>query len=208
MPAVTVPPRPNGLPIASTQSPTRDCAGIAEIHRRQRLVGLHLQQRDVAAFVAADDLGLQGGVVLQRDRNLVGALDDMVVGHDVAGGIDDEARPEALRAPLRPGCVVAAALPPWPPWLRFRKSLKNCSNGEPGGNIGISGPAPGPFFAVMVWRGGHVDHRRQQPGREIGETVGRRPGHGRMDQRNGTALPARRTHRAGRRGQRSNEAGA
>ena len=31
MPAVTVPPRPNGLPIASTQSPTRDCVGIAEI---------------------------------------------------------------------------------------------------------------------------------------------------------------------------------
>ncbi len=25
MPAVTVPPRPNGLPIANTQSPTRDC---------------------------------------------------------------------------------------------------------------------------------------------------------------------------------------
>src|ERR1700733_1319601 len=43
-------------------------------------------------------------------------------------------------------------LPPWPCRLRLRKSLKNCSNGDPGGNMGISGPTPGPpFFAVMVW---------------------------------------------------------
>src|ERR1700761_8626807 len=43
--------------------------------------------------------------------------------------------------------------PPWPGRLRLRKSLKNCSNGDPGGNIGISGPAPGPgtFLAVIVW---------------------------------------------------------
>ena len=44
--------------------------------------------------------------------------------------------------------------PPWPGRLRLRKSLKNCSNGEPGGNIGISGPAPGPArhsSRVMVW---------------------------------------------------------
>ena len=44
MPAVTEPPRPNGLPIASTQSPTRSRVGVAELHRRQRLVGLDLQQ--------------------------------------------------------------------------------------------------------------------------------------------------------------------
>src|ERR1700722_6133372 len=44
-------------------------------------------------------------------------------------------------------------LPPWPGRLRLRKSLKNCSNGDPGGNIGISGPVPpgGPFLVVMVW---------------------------------------------------------
>jgi hypothetical protein len=36
--------------------------------------------------------------------------------------------------------------------LRLRKSLKNCSNGDPGGNIGISGPAPGPpARACIAW---------------------------------------------------------
>jgi len=37
MPSVTVPPRPNGLPIASTQSPTRVLSLSGELHRLQRL---------------------------------------------------------------------------------------------------------------------------------------------------------------------------
>ena len=85
MPAVTVPPRPNGLPIASTQSPTRSLSRIAELHRGQRLVRLHLQQGDVAGLVAPDHLRLQRGVVLQGDGDLVGAVDHVIVGHHQAG---------------------------------------------------------------------------------------------------------------------------
>ena len=62
-------------------------------------------------------------------------------------------KPEPRLCIRRSGAGWSPPWPPWPPgWLRLRKSLKNCSNGEPGGNIGISGPAPGPpLCAVTVW---------------------------------------------------------
>src|ERR1700732_4645918 len=60
MPAVTVPPRLNGLPIATTQ------------------LGLEL-----AAFV-------------HDDADLVGIGDDVIVGHDDAGSVDDEAGAERV----------------------------------------------------------------------------------------------------------------
>ena len=60
MPAVTVPPRPNGLPIAITQSPTRMHVGVAELHGVQLArLGLDLQHREVGLVVGADELGLQ-----------------------------------------------------------------------------------------------------------------------------------------------------
>ena len=74
MPAVTVPPRPNGLPIASTQSPTRTSSLSPNVTAGQRLVGLDPQQRQIGLGVAADQLGLQVGVVVKDDVDLVGVL--------------------------------------------------------------------------------------------------------------------------------------
>ena len=153
MPAVTVPPRPNGLPIASTQSPTRSASESPNCTAGQRLVRFHLQQGDVAGLVAAQHLRLQRGVVLQGHGDLVGAVDHVVVGDHQAGRVDDEARSQALHPPVGRRLVVAApAASARPGRLRLRKSLKNCSNGEPGGNSGISGPAPGaPARACAAW---------------------------------------------------------
>ena len=64
MPAVTVPPRPNGLPMASTQSPTRSAVGVAEMRGLQRLRRLHLQKREVGLVVDADYFGLQFAAVV------------------------------------------------------------------------------------------------------------------------------------------------
>jgi hypothetical protein len=83
IPAVTVPPRPKGLPIA-----------VAPGGSGQRLVGLDLQQRDVGLGVAPDDLGLQIGVVVQNDGDLVGVGDDVIVGYDITRRIDDKAGAE------------------------------------------------------------------------------------------------------------------
>ena len=85
MPAVTVPPRLNGLPIAITHSPSRTLVGVAELHRLQRLGRLHLQHREIGLRVAADHLGLQPRAVVEDDGDLVGVGDDVVVGDDDAG---------------------------------------------------------------------------------------------------------------------------
>ena len=75
--------------------------------QRQRLevqaLGVDLQQREVGRRVRADDLGLDRLLVgeLDRDRVLGRAVDDVVVGEDVAGGVDDEARSPSPRSSAR-----------------------------------------------------------------------------------------------------------
>ena len=86
MPAVTVPPRPNGLPTASTQSPTRGLFS-ANLTNGNVLLGLDLEQRDIGARVGADQLGIDTCCLLvEADLDLGGAVDDVVVGDDVAVG--------------------------------------------------------------------------------------------------------------------------
>ena len=65
--------------------------GVAQCQRLERLlVGVDLEQRDVRGGVTADDLGVVG-LVVQVDRHLRGALDDVGVGDDVAAVVDHEA---------------------------------------------------------------------------------------------------------------------
>ena len=116
---------------------------VAELNRRQRLVRFHLQQRDVARSSRPTTVGLQRGLSCRVTVIFVGALDHVVVGHHQAGRVDDEARAEDFASAARArGCWRCADPGGRPGRLRLRKSLKNCSNGEPGGNIGISGPQP------------------------------------------------------------------
>ena len=68
MPAVTEPPRPNGLPIAITQSPGANLVGIAELHRLEGLVALHLEHREIDLGILADDLGLEARCRRRRSR--------------------------------------------------------------------------------------------------------------------------------------------
>src|SRR4051794_30972906 len=64
---------------------------VAETDIGQRLVGLDLQHRDVGARIAADDAGGVFAVVLKRDLDLGGFADNVVIGDDIAGRVDDEA---------------------------------------------------------------------------------------------------------------------
>ena len=51
---------------------------------------------EVGLGIAADDLGGEFAAVGERDRHEVGAVDDVVVGHHVAVGADDDAGAEAV----------------------------------------------------------------------------------------------------------------
>ena len=70
--------------------------GIAELHRDQRLGRLEFQHRQIGLLVDADQLGLELAAVVHDDVDLVGIGDDVIVGHDDARGIDDEAGAERV----------------------------------------------------------------------------------------------------------------
>ena len=70
---------------------------IAELDRRQA-GGLDLEQRHVGAPVGADHPRLEFALVGEPHRDLVGRLDHVRIGEDVAVGADDE--PRAERAAL------------------------------------------------------------------------------------------------------------
>ncbi len=138
MPAVTVPPNPNGLPIASTQSPTRSLSerpNSAAFKRRRRI---HLEKREVGLVVDADDLGSSFSAVGEVGDDLVGVGDHVVVGDDQAGRIDDEAGAERLHR-LR---AVA-------PLLLSKKLSKKSSPGAAFG--GLSWPSGVPWSLGASW---------------------------------------------------------
>ena len=94
IPAVAVRSRPNGLPIATTGSPTLTPGRGAELERLQLVgAGVDLEHGDVGGRVRAEDLGVEGLAVLAADADgdVVGAGDDVGVGEDVAVVVDDEA---------------------------------------------------------------------------------------------------------------------
>jgi hypothetical protein len=93
--------------VANRAHPFADAqgVGIAERSGGERSVGLDLDQRDVGIGIRTDHLGAQRASVGQLDQDAFGSLDDMVIGKDVALGLDDDA---AARATTRHIELVAA----------------------------------------------------------------------------------------------------
>ena len=80
--------------IADGNDPVADLSlvGIAEGDVRHRLDQLGLQQRQVCLRIATDDIGIVAAAIVQNDLDLVGIADDVVIGDDMAFGIDEKAR--------------------------------------------------------------------------------------------------------------------
>src|SRR5690606_12430809 len=89
--------------IADRDHPVADArlGRVAELQERQRLLRLHLEQGDVGFRVTSDERRGQRRLVMEADEDLVGVLDDMVVGDDVAVRVDHEAGTERRRPPRR-----------------------------------------------------------------------------------------------------------
>ena len=112
-PTVTVWPRLKGLPIATTQSPCCICAESPNFASCSA-PGRHfsqLDQRAVGQRVAADDfcrvsLSLRPAPN-ERHLDVLGPFDDVVVGEDEAGFVDDEAGAGPLRELIRGACAAA-----------------------------------------------------------------------------------------------------
>ena len=139
MPAVTVPPRLNGLPIAITHSPSRSLSESPNFTALSGLSGFTRSSARSVFWSRPISSALSSRAVVEDDVDLVGVGDDVVVGDDDAGRIDDEAGAERVDAARR--AIGVALSPPWP--RRFLKnSSKNSSNGEPGGSCGIGAALP------------------------------------------------------------------
>ncbi len=97
---------------ADGEHPVADlgAVGVAELDGGERLGRVDLDDGDVGLGIDADDLGGTAfvvgvvGIGGELDVDLVGFVDDVVVGDDVAAGVDDEAGAEGLA--LAAGVVV------------------------------------------------------------------------------------------------------
>ena len=95
MPLVTVPWRPNGLPMAIAGWPGSTLLGIGQRERLDAALDLarvDVEQREVGGGIGADDLGVDRVAVLgEAHGDLARALHDVVVGDDRAVAADHEA---------------------------------------------------------------------------------------------------------------------
>ena len=82
---------------------------VAE-HDHRQAPGLDPDHGEVGFGIGADDIGRRLAAIGQADLDLVGALDHVVVGQDVAVGADDHARAQAGHLFLRRQLVAEEAL--------------------------------------------------------------------------------------------------
>ncbi len=170
MPAVTVPPRPKGLPIGDDPVADARLGRIAELDEGQRLLGHDLEHGEVARGVGADqlrlDIRVRSGMMTVIESTVAPrapGADHVVVGDDVAVGRDDEARTERLRL-----ARLGALPPPWPPGAPGAPWPPNRSpNGV---------PEKGLLGTCTRWRGRDVDHGRLEPLDHVGKAAGARRG--------------------------------
>ena len=134
MPAVTVPPRLNGLPIAITHSPSRS---LSESPNFTALSGLSGFTRSSARSVLVSRPTISALSFVPSLRMTVissaSAMTWLLVTTRPDGSM---MKPEPSELTRR-GAAVRAVVVAWP--RRFLKnSSKNSSNGEPGGSCGIA----------------------------------------------------------------------
>ncbi len=84
--------------------------GIAHLEHRKIVAALDAQHGEIGARIAQRDLGVELALVRQRDPHVGHVFDHVIVGHDQARRIDEDARPERLLHPL--ALVPAAAEEP------------------------------------------------------------------------------------------------
>ena len=143
--------------------------GIAELHRDQRLGRLEFQHRKIGLLVDADQLGLELGAVVHDDADLVGIGDDVIVGHDDAGGVDDEAGAERVGlvrlqiAALRTARTAMAVLEEIVEEFLERRARRQLRHGA---------PAVAAALGLDGLRGRDVDHRVDDLLGDIGDAVG------------------------------------
>ncbi len=149
--------------IADRDDPVADAGavGVAERDRRQRLLRLDLEQGEVGLGVATGELGLEAGAVMERDHDLVGLVDHVVVGDDVTLRVDHEARTGRVHLARR--AFAAAGHLPAEEALEELAHLRIVRVGR------AAVHAHAGRCRLGLARGGDVDHRRLHLLDQVGE---------------------------------------
>lgn len=149
-----------------------DLSRVAEGDGLERLLRFDLQEGEVGFRIHADKLRLQFRSIGEVDLDIVGILNDVVVGDYVAGRIDDEARTERVDR-ARPAALAALSPEKLVEELLMRRSFRHLRHRR----IVV--------VALDVLRNRYVDDGVEQSLGEIGDgrRAGRRPGRGRLGQR-------------------------
>jgi hypothetical protein len=133
--------------IADREDPVADAqiVGIAEVHRRQLLaVGIDTDHGEIGLRIASDDLRLVLLVGRGLHDDLVGILDDVIVGHDQAVGVDDETGSQAALLLLARLAEVALERFPELAILFVRIAAGTAGTAGPPGPPGPPGGPPKP----------------------------------------------------------------
>ena len=157
MPAVTVAFRPNGLPIASTQSPTCTPSELPSLANGKFFGSINLDHRQVGVLIHAHNLRrVLGGIAVQLHLNLGGLFDHVIVRQDVPALVHDHAGAEAA---LRLG-------------LRIGPAVKKVEEKIFAGIIRVHRSQPRCFFGLAVDHlgGGDIHHRRLYARDNCGKT--------------------------------------
>ena len=181
MPAVTEPPSPNGLPMATTQSPTLASSESPNSTKGRSPSPSSFftpQDGEVGLDVPPQHLGGAAPLVAEDDGDLVGLRDDVVVGHDDTARIDHEPGAER-RHPPRRTVLVPAVVPGTLAFEEFLEEFLERRARRKPRHRNLAAPT-----ARFLGRR-DVDHGGGQLLRQIGERLGRGTGEGRgrADQR-------------------------
>ena len=81
------------------------------VNRDHRQAGCgDLQHSQIGHGVGSDQIGFKEAAILQRDDNLIGVIDHVLVGQDVAFGVHDDAGTECGNAAIVIAAVGAAVV--------------------------------------------------------------------------------------------------
>ena len=107
MPEVTEFSKPNGIADGDDRLAEHEVGGNAHRDRLERLVRLRAEERQVRGRVGGQHDGVERLAGIQRELDVRGAADDVLVGDHQAAGGDDAARAERRIdfAPLRHGAA-------------------------------------------------------------------------------------------------------
>jgi hypothetical protein len=88
--------------VADGEHPIADAGLLGrELHEREVVAALHLQEREIGLGIGADHLRIERAAVVHDDLHLGAVVDHVVVGHHIAVGGDEEARTLALAEAAR-----------------------------------------------------------------------------------------------------------